>query len=736
MRRLDLTGEWTVRRESSKKIYKAIVPGCVHADLLTIHEIEDPFIGRNLQGIAWVAENAWTYENQFNCDDLSAYSHVVLAFEGLDGVATVSLNNAKLGKTEEGSHFVEFDVKKHVKTGKNILSVAFEAAVKKAKENGATLRGEPSLPTVGIAGDVSILSFNGVRITDVTIQQDFAEIPTVVGLDVTVCTERFDAERHMEVLVRICYKGNTLHEARDILKKNCQTLRLNLKNAQYWWPAGMGEQPLYEVVIDVFAERSCLDHVSKRIGIRDIQIKKAKDGEVSLVANGHPVFIKGTMWVSPDLYPARLSRVEYARLVKASVVANMNMIRVRDLETYECNAFYDLCDEYGVMVFHDAIEQELVPNIRRLRHHACMAVWGCDDASVTKKIKAEDPGRAILPRELFVRKDVTPVASLPEQRIVSLYLPEEERNLSHPTCVYHAEHAESVAHMAACFTRHFLFPSNFENLIWLSQIQQGVLLKREWERVRCTQPETRAFIHWHLNDPWPQCSTATVDYEGRWKAAHYIMRKAMMSLWTTGAYSSKTKKVELFSFNDTPKLFKGELVWRLVRTQGEAVAAGADTVALKPASRESVSEISVADAIEKFGGTDLFLWLNLNDEQGNTVSSNVVYFCEPREWALPHPRMRADIRIWDDNSYAVTLTSPFTVMWVWLSLDGMDARYDDNYFCLEPGKPTRIRVTPSRRIKPEQFHQLIRIGSLRDTWQEKRTLMQMVVPQKKPADKE
>jgi hypothetical protein len=44
-------------------------------------------------------------------------------------------------------------------------------------------------------------------------------------------------------------------------------------------------------------------------------------------------------------------------------------------------------------------------------------------------------------------------------------------------------------------------------------------------------------------------------------------------------------------------------------------------------------------------------------------------------------------------------------------------------------------VTPARRIKSEQFNQLIRIGSLRDTWQEKRTLMQMVVPQKKVADK-
>lgn len=736
MRRLDLTGEWTVRRESSKKIYKAIVPGCIHADLLTINEIPDPFIGKNLQELAWVAENAWTYENQFTCDDVSDYSHVVLCLEGMNGVATASLNSVKLGKTEASAEWTEFDVKKHLKVGKNTLSLAFEPAVKKVKGSVEPLVPASDLPTVGIAGDVSILSFNGVRVTDVIIQQDFSDAPAFVGLDVTVCTERFDPDRHMEVQVRICYKGNTLHEVRDILKKERQSLRLNLKNAQYWSPAGMGEQPLYEVLVDIYAERSCLEHVSKRIGIRDIQVKKGKDGHVTLVANKHPVFVKGTRWLSPDLYPARLSRVEYARLVKATVVANMNVIRVHDVANYECNAFYDLCDEYGVMVWHDAIENDLEPNIRRLRHHACLALWGCDDASVMKRIKAEDPGRAILPRELFLHKEAAAVASFPEQRVVAAYLPEEERNLSHPTCVYHAEHASTLPAMVSSFAKHFLFPTHFDSQIWLSQIQQGVLLKREWEYVRCTQPETQGFIHGRLNDFWPQCSTSTVDYEGRWKAAHYILRKAMASLWTSGLYSEKTRQAELFAFNDTPKPFKGELVWRLVRTQGEAVLEGAKKVALAPASRNSVCKVGLDEALEKFGATDLFLWLNLNDEQGNTVSSNVVTFCEPREWSLPHPRMRADIRIWDDNSYAVTLMSPFTVMWVWLSLEGMDARYDDNYFCLEPGKPTRIRVTPSRRIKPEQFHQLIRIGSLRDTWQEKRTLMQMVVPQRKPAERE
>jgi beta-galactosidase/beta-glucuronidase len=734
MRRLDLTGEWTVRRESSKKIYKAVVPGCVHADLLSVQEIPDPFIGRNLQESAWVAEESWTYENIFTCDDLSAFSRVLLSLEGVQGVATVSLNGQKLGKTEASAQRAEFDVKKHVKVGKNTLTLAFDPPSKKVK-GGAPLKPAANLPTIGIAGDASILAFEGVRVTDVLVQQNFSTAPAYVGIEMTVCTERFDPARHMEVLVRICYKGSTLHEVRDILKKDRQSLTLKLKNAQYWWPAGMGEQPLYELLIDFYAERSCLEHISKRIGIRDIQVQKGKDGQMTLVANKQPVFVKGTRWISPDLFPSRLSRMEYARLVKAAVVANMNLLRLHEMSEFECNAFYDLCDEYGVLIWHDAFDVDLETNIRRIRHHASLAVWGCEDAGLTKRVKAEDPGRAILPLELFLRKETLSVASFPDFRVVQTYLKEEERNLSHPMCTYHAEDESTLPAMVSSFAKHFLFPTFFENMLWLSQIQQGILLKREWEYVRCMLGDTKGFIHGCLNDFWPQCSTSTVDYEGRWKAAHYILRKAMMPLWTTGLYSQKTKQAELFAFNDLQKPFKGELVWRLVRTQGELVAEGKEEVSLAPSSRDSVCDVALAEPLDQYGAADLFLWLELKDEKGSTASSNVVYFSEPKEWSLPHPRMRADIRIWDDNSYAVTLTSSVTVMWVWLSLEGMDARFDDNYFCLEPGKPTRIRVTPSRRIKPDQFNQLIRIGSLRDTWQEKRTLMQMVVPQKKPAEK-
>ncbi|MCL1919875.1 MAG: hypothetical protein FWG50_02170 [Kiritimatiellaeota bacterium] len=731
MRRLDLSGEWTVRKTGTKKIYKAVVPGCIHADLLAIREIPDPFIGRNLREIAWVAETEWTYENTFSIEGFLNHRCVMLCIEGLDGAAEIALNDVPLGKTEAGMHIVEFNVKPYIIPGKNKLAISFAAPVRKAR-NRAPLAGRPALPTVGINGDVSIQAFNGVRVRDVIVRQGITDT-AVAELDVTVITERFCiAECQLEVQARVCYKNITLSEAREPLTADCQTLRLTLKNAQYWWPSGMGEQPLYEVLVDVLAERTSLEHVSRRIGICHAEIVEAKAGSPRLIFNRHPMYIKGTVWTRPDLYPARLSRVEYARLVKAAVVGNMNLLRVKDIAAYECNAFYDLCDEYGLMVWHDALEDGLGPNIRRIRHHPCMVLWGCDDPALTATVKAEDPAGLCLPKDAFTHATgFAPTPSLPEPRIIATYLSEEEQNLSHPACTYHAQDALTLPLIASTFIRHFLFPASFANHAWLSQIQHAVLIKREWERVRCDEPNTHGFINGHLNDCWPQASTASVDFEGRWKAAHYLLRKSLSPVWASGAFRPKTATVDLFAFNDTPKALNAELNWRMTRTQGDLLMDGATELTLAPATREAAASLKIGDLIANFGANDLFLWLYLRDDHGALIASNFVYFCEPREWALPPPRMRAEIRAWDDTSYAVTLTSQQVALWVWLSLDGMDARYDDNFFCLEPNRPMRIRITPSRRLKPDLFRQMLRIASLRDTWQERRTLIQMVASARK-----
>jgi len=293
--------------------------------------------------------------------------------------------------------------------------------------------------------------------------------------------------------------------------------------------------------------------------------------------------------------------------------------------------------------------------------------------------------------------------------------------------------AQGALRIYSAFLEQFLMPSGFDNVLWLSQIQQGLAVKEQITRMRISEASPPGFIFWHLNDCWPECSPSSVDFEGRWKALHYMARRFFSPLALFGEYCADTATVGVFVFNDGPKPFKGEVQWRLTQMEGSMVAEGTKKVSLTPATREKPATVKVADALRKFDVANLLVWLYLLDDQGNQLAWNVVPFCTWRELNSQPPRMRAEIRNWDDNSFAVTLTSHHPALWVWISLEGMDARYDDNFFCLEPEKPYRVRITPATRIKLDQFRQIIRIGSLRDTWQEKRNVRSMAAPAPKKA---
>jgi len=291
--------------------------------------------------------------------------------------------------------------------------------------------------------------------------------------------------------------------------------------------------------------------------------------------------------------------------------------------------------------------------------------------------------------------------------------------------------ADGGKRVFSAFMDQFLLPSSFDNTLWLSQIQQGLAVKNQMAKVRMGEQVPSGFLYWQFNDCWPGCSPSSVDFDGRWKALHYLARRFFSTVSLCGGYHAATGGVDVFAFNDGCKPFKGEIQWRLTQMDGSLVTEGTRKVSLPPAAREKPASVKVAESLRKIGASNLLMWLYLLDDQGNQVAWNLVLFGEPRELALLPPRMRAEIRNWDDNSFAVTLTSHHPALWVWISLEGVDARFDDNFFCLEPEKPVRIRVTPAIRMKLDQFRQIIRISSLRDTWQDKRNLMQMMAAAKK-----
>jgi beta-mannosidase len=138
--------------------------------------------------------------------------------------------------------------------------------------------------------------------------------------------------------------------------------------------------------------------LTRRIGFRTIDLvreplKGGVEGETFYFAvNGVPVYSKGTNMIPLHIFAAKTTAADLKAMVDATVAANMNMIRVWGGGLYPADAFYDACDEAGLLVWQEAmfacamyprdpaflseVRQEVAYQARRLNYHASMAIWG------------------------------------------------------------------------------------------------------------------------------------------------------------------------------------------------------------------------------------------------------------------------------------------------------------------------------------------------------------------------
>ena len=175
---------------------------------------------------------------------------------------------------------------------------------------------------------------------------------------------------------------------------NNQNIIFSIPDPQLWWPNGYGMQPLYSVHIRLLIGNTVLDEWNKRIGLRTLRVIRKIDqwGEsFAFEINGVSIFSMGANYIPEDSLLPRLSRERTERLIQDCVKAHFNMIRVWGGGFYPMDYFYDLCDEYGLIVWQDLMYacavyrmtddftdnsiKEVEDNVKRLRHHASLGLW-------------------------------------------------------------------------------------------------------------------------------------------------------------------------------------------------------------------------------------------------------------------------------------------------------------------------------------------------------------------------
>lgn len=430
---------WKFRQARLTNWYPATVPGVVHTDLLQNKIIEDPFFRLNERGLQWIDKEDWVYETCFTlAADMMRKENMELVFEGLDTYADVYLNDECILKADNMFRCWSIPVRQYIREENNILKVYFHSPVKidvpkwdalpyqypasnDQSENGGLFNKKisifarkagyhygwdwgPRLVTSGIWRPVYIRAWSDLRINDVFIEQK----EVGAGRAVIAGHVELDADKDMDgVLVTITDEatGRVLGEWQADLKRgtNRVTVDFVLHKPKLWWSNGLGEPFLYRFRTDIIAGGELLDSKTERVGIRSLKVvhQPDKDGHTFYIElNGRPVFAKGANYIPSDNFLPRVTPENYKRTILDAAGVNMNMLRVWGGGIYENDVFYDLCDEHGIMIWQDFmfacsmypaegalldnIHQEAVDNVKRLRNHACIALWcgnnECQDA--------------------------------------------------------------------------------------------------------------------------------------------------------------------------------------------------------------------------------------------------------------------------------------------------------------------------------------------------------------------
>jgi beta-mannosidase len=443
MKKMTLSGDWQFRQAGTETWLPATVPGGVHTDLLALGKIPDPFVADNELKVMWVAETDWEYQRTFTADaGLLAQENVFLVCDGLDTIADVYINGTYLGHAENMFRQWEWDVKDLLRAGENEIRIYFGSPVrfitgKQAQlpllgggdiPGGPHLRKAPchwgwdwgpKLPPIGVWKDIRLEGF-AARINDVHLRQKVKndeaqisidvhadEIPgetLLVTIGITSPTgEHFETQSElMGNYTSFAYEEDDEYSAglRAFLDDDglehdgFASLVIDIPNPQLWWPAGYGSQPLYDVEVTLKKGKTILDQRSYKTGLRTIELRQEPDQwgkEFTFYVNGVRLFAKGADWIPADSLPTRITKDYLEMLIKSAVDANMNMLRVWGGGYYPEEMFYDLCDQYGLLVWQDFmfacgiypadadffenVRVEAIENIRRLRHRASLALW-------------------------------------------------------------------------------------------------------------------------------------------------------------------------------------------------------------------------------------------------------------------------------------------------------------------------------------------------------------------------
>lgn len=408
----NLDKNWTMRTEKYGTL-PCKVPCSLYSVLLDNKKIPDPYYRENEYISTPLSDMDCEFSTEFECsDELLAAERKILSFGGIDTISEIFVNGVKVGESDNMHCALKIDISGVIKKH-NMITVKITSPTKiiaQMQQNrplwgvASTMAGYPhmrkahcmfgwdwgpKLPDMGIWRSVELTAVSGALITDTRISQQHSE--NFVNIDIFVNSD-FEFSR---CKVTITSPDGEKFTVESNANAASASVSIGISDPQLWWANGLGKQPLYNVVTEIFDNNGVkTDEKRERIGLRTLVISRDKDEwgeEFCFKLNGEKVFAMGANYIPEDQLIARRSEKRTRRLLEDCAAANYNTIRVWGGGFYPDDWFYDICDELGLIVWQDfmfacsaylltktfekSVREEVRQNVLRLRNHASLGLW-------------------------------------------------------------------------------------------------------------------------------------------------------------------------------------------------------------------------------------------------------------------------------------------------------------------------------------------------------------------------
>lgn len=415
-----------------EKWYPATVPVTVLANLVENKVYPDPFYGENLKSIpgyktgSWIVMDRkspfytpWWYRTTFEIPSAWTGQNIKLHLNGINLKANVWINGKKIADTTEVVGMFrrfEFNINEWVKAGsKNTLAIEIFAPGRIAdikyytKQIEATTGWDDHNPqppdlNMGIWRDVLISAEGPVSLRYPYVVTDL-DLPSLDIAHLTV-SARLSNNTSQTVKGKLAGEIEKIRfekevtlgplESRDIEFNPAEFSQLNINKPRIWWPHTVGPQELYNMKLSFITKGSVSSEESTRFGIREVSTYINEEGWRGYRVNGRNILIRGGAWQTSDML-LRLTPHRYEGLIRYAKEAGLNALRSEGFSIRETDEFYNLCDEYGVLVIQQFFGRNLPDEklavsiiedmLLRIRNHPSLIHFlGHDETYPTKNL--------------------------------------------------------------------------------------------------------------------------------------------------------------------------------------------------------------------------------------------------------------------------------------------------------------------------------------------------------------